>query len=58
MVTCDGDGCGCEEEIQLCPIAPRGGYDERYVDHSLEHLGWLIIGNNEYCEECRKEYEL
>jgi hypothetical protein len=55
-VTCDAEGCGCSEEITLCPTA-RHGWDERYIDGELEHMGWLVVGNSEYCKECRKEHE-
>ena len=55
LVTCDE--CGEEIEIELTAIA-RKGYDERYVDHDLEHQGWICDGFHDFCStECEKAYQ-
>ena len=53
-VMCDGEGCKYSEEIHLCAIA-RNGYDDRYVDSTLEAYGWIIDGDNDYCPCCAED---
>ncbi len=48
--------CHTFETVSLTPTA-RNSWDERNVANRLEHLGWLIIDDEHYCEECRKDHE-
>jgi hypothetical protein len=50
-VTCDGE-CGQEEEIDLTPLAHRGSWDERLVESKLLRMGWKVVGELTYCENC------
>jgi hypothetical protein len=47
------DGCHDSVEVCLTAIACRG-WDERNVKGHLESIGWLVDGDDTYCEECGK----
>jgi len=49
-VSCDC--CGITEEVQLLSLA-KGCWDERNIAACLTQRGWLVDGNNHYCEECK-----
>ncbi len=48
-VTCDG--CHHVEQVQLTSIA-RNGWDERNVPAYLKNIGWSVLDDKHYCEEC------
>jgi hypothetical protein len=51
VVTCDQ--CRGAVEIQLTTTAR--GYDERNIDDELTSLGWSVEGDQDLCEECKKD---
>lgn len=52
-VTCDG--CHTVEVVPLTAIACRG-WDERHVPDRLRSIGWIVDGDEHYCDECRKKH--
>lgn len=44
------DKCGSVEMMGMTALA-RGAYDERYLDHELERMGWKT-GSEDICPEC------
>ena len=52
------DSCAIEEIIIQLTATARGGYDERNVNDELKSNGWIIAGQNDYCEACAEEMGL
>lgn len=52
-VTCDK--CGEDEHVELCALAGRGEWDERYVQKKLDLFYWTRVGDRDLCAECSDE---
>lgn len=57
-VTCDR--CDIfEEDFELCALAIKGEWDERYIKNHLKKDGWIVTENNEeICPDCVEKLDL
>jgi len=55
-VFCDYNDCDNSIDIELCPLAMSGSWDERYVNNKLEEEGWESHSEIEdYCPDCLED---
>lgn len=48
------DGCTGSEFIGL-HVTARGNYSDDHVDEELEDMGWVTVGEYDFCEECKED---
>jgi hypothetical protein len=54
-ISCDVNGCDVVDEYELCALASRGGWDERYIANRLERDGWMHKDGKDICPSCADE---